>query len=247
MRILTRITFGLVLAVLAIGGCGLVDKKPVVGTKGASEDATTAFNSWLDAIASADGKKACSLQTAKFTKVSLAQSVKEGIVDKGATCEVNIAATVVLAKAFGVDLDFADRTVTAGETTAERAVINLALPGDEPSQYVMALESDGWKVDEDNEDAGHEESFEATATRWTENWCSLEVGMSSAEVRKAMGEPTSEFGSDESYPQLAFENGGYSYVAFLDTGGNVMQLQGDYDKLGHADRAKISCAEVRRR
>ena len=86
----------------------------------------------------------------------------------------------------------------------------------------------------------------AEPARWVQSWCDLSVGMGRDEVIERMGEPSGEYTvANGGEPQLWWADRQYDFRAYLDLDGRVLDLVGDYDRLGAADRGALSCPELR--
>lgn len=86
----------------------------------------------------------------------------------------------------------------------------------------------------------------AEAARWVKRWCNLAVGMDRDEVIGLMGPPSGEYTVDNGgEPQLWWADRQYDFRAYLDLDGRVLDLVGDYDRLGAADRRNLDCPELR--
>ena len=61
-----------------------------------------------------------------------------------------------------------------------------------------------------------------------------------------MGAPSGEYTvSDGGEPQLYWAQRQYDFRAYLDVRPDVIDLVGDYDALSAAERARLSCPELR--
>lgn len=225
----------------------VIEQQPdsVVEQQPDPDDARAVFGTWLTAVEAGDGATACALETPEFTEQTLAESVESGIVDADATCEEMIQVASALIRAFG-GMGFYETSVESSD--GAEATVRVDYEGSDDGTFVMSFVDGEWLMAEEiSNEADPAADFAETSARWLDNWCSVKVGMTRDEAVALMGEPTVEYGPEEtSYPQVGWEQGGYSFVGFLDTNGAVRTLQGRYDNLGAADREQVTCPEVRR-
>lgn len=80
---------------------------------------------------------------------------------------------------------------------------------------------------------------------WPAKWCTVQIGMTRAQVKQIMGQPTSEFGADTSTPQASWSAYDYDFTAFFDINDNVKQLDVNDSGLTPAEKAGITCAFTR--
>ena len=72
------------------------------------------------------------------------------------------------------------------------------------------------------------------------------LGAERGDVVARMGEPSGEYTLDDGgEPQLWWAQDQYDFRAYLDARGRVLDLVGDYDALGAADRDQLDCPELR--
>jgi len=86
----------------------------------------------------------------------------------------------------------------------------------------------------------------AEVESWPANWCTVQVGMTRAQVKQIMGQPTSEFGPGTSTPQASWSAYDYDFTAFFDINDNVKQLDVNDLEMTAAEKAALTCATTRR-
>jgi len=189
-----------------------------------------------------DMKAACALLTPEYQKstISDAADFSDGKAPKD--CEAALKAALVFAKAFGYDPD--SSKVTQAKVSGDTAtVLDESEAPFEDTLYTLNWDGSQWLI------ANDESAAEAKADpeRWLANWCAVKPGMTVAGAVKLMGDFTGEFrGEDESNPQIEWSKGPYSFTAFLDTDGKIIQLDTNESTLGATDKAKLKCEPTRR-
>lgn len=207
-----------------------------------TEGALDLVRKWTQAVADGDGKEACSYQTDAFTEEMVAEFVHEGFASSGTPCEAVVKSAGEMMEAFGVG---GKATVTLVSAEGNQATVKAVAEGsaDEPDAYVLEYADGRWLIAGDAKD----DLAKANAARWVENWCKLQPGQTKAAAIALMGEPTQEYGVADADPQIGWEQGPYSFTAFLDTDDNVRSFYADYDSLGQSDLAKMPCQKTRGR
>lgn len=100
-------------------------------------------------------------------------------------------------------------------------------------------------------DRGRTEAVEAT-DRWVARWCSMSPGMTRDDVVEMMGEPTSDHNGDgDETAQLGWASSlgdhSYDFTAYVDSGGVVEALWGNYDDVRPDDVLDLDCGDFRSR
>jgi hypothetical protein len=83
------------------------------------------------------------------------------------------------------------------------------------------------------------------ARTWPTKWCSARLGMTRAQMRAVMGNPTEEFLPDSGTPQMSWDAFEFQFTAFLDVNDRVRQLDVNDIQLTKAERASIHCEFTR--
>ncbi len=137
-----------------------------------------------------------------------------------------------------------DTTVTVKVTYAET--------GRTPSGYVLTNTDSSWKVHGDVSEQYKQAEASASASaavanssRWLENWCKIEKGMTKEQAEALMGAPTATFDATRGTPQDQWQQGAFSFTAFFDTDSIVNGFWMNTDSLGKNDLAKVPCYKNR--
>ncbi len=86
------------------------------------------------------------------------------------------------------------------------------------------------------------------ASGWSAKWCTVQVGMTKAQVYAIMGKPTAEYQVDvagSTNPQASWHAYQYGFTAFFDAQGKARQLDINLSKLSSAEKAKLRCSDIR--
>lgn len=138
-------------------------------------------------------------------------------------------------------------TTTSGEASVDLVVeaTGDSFVGEDSTDYSQwIVEGGAWRTTDCEafgEDSEDDVSLE-TARAWPAKWCSLDPNTADrAKVRAVMGEPTSDFDSQDQWDAHHF-----SFTAFYKNDGTVSQLDiGSTDDLTDAEKASITCDETR--
>jgi hypothetical protein len=85
----------------------------------------------------------------------------------------------------------------------------------------------------------------AVAKAWPSKWCSARLGMTRAQMRAVMGNPTEELLPDSGNPQMSWDAFEFQFNAFFDVNDRVRQLDVNDIQLSKTERASIHCEFVR--
>jgi hypothetical protein len=86
----------------------------------------------------------------------------------------------------------------------------------------------------------------AEVQQWPAKWCTLQIGMTRAQVKSVMGTPTGEFGPDTSTPQASWSAYDYQFNAFFDITDHVKQLDINDYSMTASEKAQLGCATERK-
>lgn len=114
------------------------------GDASAAGDPAATLKILLQAYTDGDAATACPLQTAKYTKTSIAQVVSTGVIPAGSTCEDTVRFSGEMAKKFKQNNAEGAYDVTSNDGTTATVVHEQ---GGTPVTYTMKLEDGGWKLD----------------------------------------------------------------------------------------------------
>jgi|GEM_PF-4029447 hypothetical protein len=254
MRLLIRTALGTLLFVtmtVAPSGCGSSAKGSPDNTHSTAA-LKAAYNASIQAYLKPDPEKFCSSLTARGQQRLVAELNSGGItVGDGRVkdCKDAVMAAYALMKMFSVA---PKETITAAAVAGDNGTVHWVSKSATSTDKGVAklVYQDGrWLIDDmGSSDSGSsdEEQAKADISRWLSNWCSLKPGMTKAEAIAKMGTPTTSYDATQATPQLNWEQGAYSFTAFMDTDNVLDQLQADYSHLGKRDRSKLSCPDTRR-
>lgn len=205
------------------------------------EGPAAAYRAWLDALAARDAARACALQAPELTIELRQRAILEDRAEQGDPC---LGFEALLWEDPVRETD--PHGVEVTQETAEDAVLAVDLV-DVDLTVRMVVADAAWRVLDESPRAT--DGGVADTGRWVRAWCALEVGSGRDEVARAMGEPSGVYTvADGGEPQLWWAAGQYDFRAYLDRDGpaaRVLELVGDYDALGAADRARLGCPELR--
>ncbi|MGA8845330.1 MAG: hypothetical protein WB471_01810, partial [Nocardioides sp.] len=139
------------------------------------------------------------------------------------------------------------------QVTDEDALLAVDFPGRD--QTVRMIQQNArWLVaeTEPRTDRAPVPSDGTTASgpeRWLDAWCDLELEMTPAELSALMGPASGTYTiGNGGEPQLYWTRDQYDFRAYLDIDpptGRAIDLVGDYDRLSGAERAGLTCPELR--
>lgn len=110
----------------------------------ASGDPAATLKTLLQAYTDGDAATACPLQTARYTKTSIAQVVSTGVIPAGSTCEDTVRFSGEMAKKFKQNNAEGAYDVISNDGTTATVVHDQ---GGTPVTYTMKFEGGGWKLD----------------------------------------------------------------------------------------------------
>ena len=205
-----------------------------------------AYVDWLNALARRDAAAACARQAPEFTIELRYAAILQDRAELGDPC-TGFEALLWEDPAFASEI--VDISVT--QVTAEDALLAVTLaPGTrEPGRlqtvrmvYHRAQWRVSWTVDRTERGPGTADG----PGRWVDAWCDLDPTMTRAAIIQEMGPPSGEYTvADGGEPQLWWALDQYDFRVYLDVDGSVLDLVGDYDALSEADRAVLTCPELR--
>jgi hypothetical protein len=89
----------------------------------------------------------------------------------------------------------------------------------------------------------------AVAKAWPDKFCQAKIGMTRAQMRTLMGEPTQEFIADNTpagfQPQMVWEAYEFHFTAFFDSSDKVRQLDINDIDLSAQQKAALRCDTTR--
>ena len=205
-------------------------------TDQAPRPAEAAYRDWLAALKAHDAAGACAQHAPEFTIELRQQAILLHRAELGDPCTGFVA---VLWEDPAREYD--PTAVEQTQVTEEDAFLAVDYPGVDET-VTMARRHGNWYVAGTSPRApgGSDPAL------WVAHWCDLAVGMGRDEVVGRMGKPSGEYTvANGGEPQLWWANRQYDFRAYLDPEGRVLDLVGDYDRLGEADRRVLSCPELR--
>jgi hypothetical protein len=203
-----------------------------------------AYTAYWNAFTKPDPSKYCSMLTDKESGQFVEEVSSSGLAGHPKSCGAAVMTTYTMMKAFSA---LPKLTITGVSLDGDTGIVKWSTRSSNSSDAGIArlVYRDGaWLVDEESSTGPNK--AKANIARWLSNWCRLRLGMTKARAITRMGDPTSAYDATEAIPQLNWEQGAYSFTAFMNTGNVVTQLQANYANLGAADRAKVPCPAVRR-
>jgi hypothetical protein len=224
------------------------------GSKGSQSEAglRAAYSASIDAYLKPDPNKFCSSLTPRGQQRFVDELNSGGItVDQGKAkdCKSAVMAAYALMKMFSVT---PKETITTATVAGERGTVHWvskSATSTDKGVAKLVFQDGRWLIDDmGGSDSGSSDEQQAKAdiSRWLSNWCDLEPGMTKSEAITKMGPPTTSYDATRATPQLNWDQGAYSFTAFMNTDNVLDQLQADYSHLGKRDRSKLRCSDVRR-
>ncbi|MEZ0580029.1 hypothetical protein [Nocardioides sp. MH1] len=207
-----------------------------------SDNPASAYTAWVGALARHDAAAACDLQSPDFTIQLRYDAI---LVDRAELGDPCVGFEAIVWEAADFDATVEDVAVT--QQTGEDALLEVHL-ATRSLTVRMVYHRAHWRVfsTTDRTDGGSTDGATTGPARWVAAWCGLSLEQTRDEIVDAMGEPSGEYTvSDGGDPQLWWAQDQYDFRVYLDTDGTVFQLVADYDALGTADRAELTCPELR--
>lgn len=203
---------------------------------GPGAEAIDAYVAWLDALAGHDAAAACARHAPELTIGLRREAILLDRAELGDACTDFVA---ILWE--DPDREYAPLAVEATQVTGEDAILAADFAAVDQT-VTMARTHGSWFVAATTDRSAGGPEVE----RWLAGWCELELGMERDAVVEVMGAPSGEYTvSDGGEPQLYWAQWQYDFRAYLDLSGRVIDLVDDYDALSAADRARLSCPELR--
>ncbi|MGA9762015.1 MAG: hypothetical protein WBQ14_06310 [Gaiellaceae bacterium] len=236
---------------LAASGCGSSAKRSPDNSHSTAA-LKAAYTSSIQAYLKPNPEKFCSSLTEKGQQRLVDELNSGGITvgdGKVKDCKAAVIAAYALMKMFSVT---PKETITAATVTGDRGTVHwIAKSAGSTDRGVAKLvyQNDRWLIDDmggGDSGASDEQQAKADISRWLSNWCSLKPGMTKTQAIAKMGTPTTSYDATQATPQLNWEQGAYSFTAFMNTDNVLDQLQADYSHLGKRDLSKLSCPADRR-
>jgi hypothetical protein len=218
-------------------GAGSQPRRVVTSASGpATEPVVAAYESWLAALAAHDAEEACSWHAPELTIELRQRAILEHRAELGDPCTGFVA---LLWEDPAREYDPVDVEVT--HDNGEDAELAVDFPGvDETAS--MQLRDGRWLV----ADVTPRVSRKTDTARWVDGWCDLRLDMTREQVIDVMGPPSGEYTvANGGEPQLWWADRQYDFRVYLDVTGEILDLVGDYDRLGRDDRAELECPELR--
>jgi hypothetical protein len=210
---------------------------PTTGTGGAEAPAPVeAYQSWMSALAEHDAVGACRRHAPELTIELRQRAILEKRASPGDPC---VAFVALLWEDPAREYDAEE--IQATQVGEEDALLAVDFPRVDQT-VTMTYWHGGWRV----ADTSPRASADGDGSRWVGAWCDLAVGMDRRQVVDRMGTPSGEYTvTNGGEPQLWWADRQYDFRAYLDPEGRVLDLVGDYDRLGAADRRVLTCPELR--
>lgn len=220
------------------GATGATSSGPAVE---AADEPQAAYLAWLAALESQDAEAACERHHPDLTIALRYEAILLDRAELGDPC------TGFVALLWEDPLREVDPVeVETTQDTGEKATVAARFEGGSETAQLVYHRAQ-WRVLSTASRVEATEGATADAPqRWVRAWCDLEVGADRAAVVEQMGEPSGEYTiTNGGEPQLWWAQDQYDFRAYLDARGRVLDLVGDYDALGAADRQQLDCPELR--
>ncbi len=207
----------------------------------AADEPQAAYLAWLDALGARDAAAACERHAPELTIELRYEAILLDRAELGDPCTGFVA---LLWEDPLREVDPVELETT--RATEEKATVAARFDaGSETAQLVYHRAQ--WRV---LSTASRTDPLpgatDGAPQRWVREWCDLAVGAERGDVVARMGEPSGEYTLDDGgEPQLWWAQDQYDFRAYLDARGRVLDLVGDYDALGAADRDQLDCPELR--
>ena len=255
-----NLTVPLVVVVLAAGACGDGDgdgdgdeqprglvssTSPTTTSSEAAVEATdepqAAYLAWLDALEAQDASAACEQHAPELTIELRYEAILLDRAELGDPCTGFVA---LLWEDPLRELDPVELETT--RATEEKATVAARFDGGSETAQLVYHRAQWRLLSTANRTDPRPGATDGAPQRWVREWCDLEVGAERGDVVARMGEPSGEYTLDNGgEPQLWWAQDQYDFRAYLDARGRVLDLVGDYDALGAADRDQLDCPELR--
>ncbi len=248
----------LVVVALAAGGCGDGDE-PVadeprglasVGPAGspgapsevrAADEPQAAYLAWLGALEAQDAEEACERHAPELTIELRYEAILLDRAELGDPCTGFVA---MLWEDPLREVDPVELETT--RATDEKATLAARFDGGSETAELVYHRAQWRLLGTAKRTDPLPGATDGAPQRWVREWCDLEVGAERDDVVARMGEPSGEYTLDNGgEPQLWWAQDQYDFRAYLDARGRVLDLVGDYDALGAADRDQLGCPELR--
>ncbi|WP_323791737.1 hypothetical protein [Nocardioides sp.] len=220
-------------------------------TTPADEPAPVAsYRAWLDALAAQDAEAACARHAPDLT---IALRYEAILLDRASLGDPCVDFVAVLWEQ--PEREYEPLGIEVTQLTDEDAFLAVDFP-DVDQTVRMVVNRTRWVVEESvprtDDSPGSPTPSDAGVSnpeRWLAAWCDLALDMDPAELTALMGEPSGTYTiSNGGEPQLYWARDQYDFRAYLDTdppAGRAIDLVGDYDRLSEAERAGLTCPELR--
>ena len=127
------------------------------GSPGASKPANSnvdaakaAVEKYFNAFVDGDGETSCSMESASYTKSSLDDSVKDGLVKKGASCEALHKAALTSYLSFGHDrADLAIMSIELQSKTTDSVTLEVHFKSSAPVTFKVDFADGRWMIAEE--------------------------------------------------------------------------------------------------
>ena len=256
----SRLTGVLAAAVLLTGACGddgtdaAVDEQPrgLVSSSSpsstgpepaveAADEPQAAYLAWLAALESQDAEAACERHHPELTIALRYEAILLDRAELGDPC------TGFVALLWEDPLREVDPIeVETTQDTGEKATVAARFEGGSETAQLVYHRAQWRVLSTESRVEATEGALADAPRRWVRVWCDLEVGADRGSVVEQMGEPSGEYTIDNGgESQLWWAQDQYDFRAYLDARDRVLDLVGDYDALGAADREQLDCPELR--
>jgi len=232
----------LVLLLAGTAACGDDDEpgtRPRTVTSSSPEAASSpvvdAYETWLRALEAHDAKAACRQHAPEFTIELRQRAILEHRAELGDPCTGFVA---LLWEDPNREYDVLGVEVT--HDNGEDAELAVDFAGTDETASMQRRNGRWLLADVTPRTEG------ADPQRWVRAWCDLRPDMTREQVVAAMGPPSGEYTVENGgEPQLWWADRQYDFRVYLDLDGSILDLVGDYDRLGAADREQLDCPELR--
>ena len=210
--------------------------RAAIGTPAEVTPVVTAYETWLTALSAHDAEGACAQHAPEFTIELRQRAILEHRAERGDPC---VGFVALLWEDPAREYEPIDIEVT--QDTGEDGELAVDFPGTDET-VSLQRRNGRWLV----ADVTPRSEGDADTARWVQGWCDLSPGTGRDDVVAVMGPPSGEYTvANGGAPQLWWAERQYDFRAYLDLDGRVLDLVGDYDRLGAEDRELLDCPELR--
>ena len=207
----------------------------------AADEPQAAYLAWLGALEAQDAEAVCEQHAPELTIELRYEAILLDRAELGDPCTGFVA---LLWEDPLRELDPVELETT--RATEEKATVAARFDGGSETAQLVYHRAQWRLLSTANRTDPLPGAADGAPQHWVREWCDLEVGAERGDVVARMGQPSGEYTLDDGgEPQLWWAQDQYDFRAYLDARGRVLDLVGDYDALGAADRDQLDCPELR--